>query len=407
MPTQLQQPDAFLTLKLENWRQFASVDVDLTGTVTILTGANASGKTTILNILGRHFSWQAQFLGTPRRGQWGIDSHHENDVANVGTLVYSSGIQAPLQVTGGGGAETYLSFPQSQVHGLYLASHRTPSRYQRLETIPASFSTADTIFNQYFAEISNRFTGAYSSKTALGSMKEALLAAAVYGQGNDSVDSNEEAAATWTGFQSVLRSVLPPSFGFRSLKASSPEIILQTQGGDFLLDSASGGVSSIIEIAWQIFLRSRSYEAFVVCMDEPENHLHPSLQRTILPGLVDAFPNIQFIIATHSPFVVNSVREARVYALQYGADGKVSSTLLDTEDRAGSADRVLSQVLGVPVTFPVWAERQIDRILDNFRDQGATAANIKHLQDAMYEAGLQSEFPAAVNALHKQESHEA
>lgn len=58
-------------------------------------------------------------------------------------------------------------------------------------------------------------------------------------------------------------------------------------------------------------------DSFLVIVDEIENHLHPSMQRSILPNLVKAFPSAQFIVTTHSPFVVNSVIDSSVYALKY------------------------------------------------------------------------------------------
>lgn len=47
----------------------------------------------------------------------------------------------------------------------------------------------------------------------------------------------------------------------------------------------------------------------VVLIDEIELHMHPSWQRKVLHALRDAFPNIQFIITTHSPIVLNEADE--------------------------------------------------------------------------------------------------
>ena len=56
----------------------------------------------------------------------------------------------------------------------------------------------------------------------------------------------------------------------------------------------------------------------IVMIDEVDAHLHLSMQRTILHNLTEMFPNIQFIVSTHSPFVLSSVSNAIVYDL---ADG--------------------------------------------------------------------------------------
>jgi len=54
-------PRRFLRLQVHDWRQFGSVDLQFHPRLTVLTGANASGKTTLLNLLARHFQWVTQY----------------------------------------------------------------------------------------------------------------------------------------------------------------------------------------------------------------------------------------------------------------------------------------------------------------------------------------------------------
>lgn len=54
----------------------------------------------------------------------------------------------------------------------------------------------------------------------------------------------------------------------------------------------------------------------VVLIDEVETHLHLSMQKEIMPILTTVFPNIQFIVSTHSPFVLSSVRNAEAIDLE-------------------------------------------------------------------------------------------
>ena len=56
----------------------------------------------------------------------------------------------------------------------------------------------------------------------------------------------------------------------------------------------------------------------VVLIDEIDLHLHPKWQKTIVPNLKDLFPNIQFILTSHSPFIIQSlegVKGARIINL--------------------------------------------------------------------------------------------
>ena len=84
----------------------------------------------------------------------------------------------------------------------------------------------------------------------------------------------------------------------------------------------SDGFSSVIHIVAELLLRmeavtSRSYNVpGIVLIDEIETHLHIKLQKAILPFLTDFFPNIQFIVTTHSPFVLTSLNDAVVFDLE-------------------------------------------------------------------------------------------
>lgn len=53
----------------------------------------------------------------------------------------------------------------------------------------------------------------------------------------------------------------------------------------------------------------------VVVIDEIESHLHISLQEKILPILTQMFPDLQFIVATHSPAVIASLENCTIYDL--------------------------------------------------------------------------------------------
>lgn len=54
----------------------------------------------------------------------------------------------------------------------------------------------------------------------------------------------------------------------------------------------------------------------IVLIDEIETHLHLELQKIILKLLTTVFPNIQFIITTHSPFILSSLENTVVYDLE-------------------------------------------------------------------------------------------
>ena len=54
----------------------------------------------------------------------------------------------------------------------------------------------------------------------------------------------------------------------------------------------------------------------VVLIDELDVHLHPKWQRGVVESLRSVFPRLQFITTTHSPFIVQSLREDELINLQ-------------------------------------------------------------------------------------------
>lgn len=90
----------------------------------------------------------------------------------------------------------------------------------------------------------------------------------------------------------------------------------------FNLNQLSDGYSAVINIITDIILRMENKKGTgydlegIVLIDELETHLHIELQKKILPFLTKFFPKIQFIITTHSPFVLNSIENAVIYDLE-------------------------------------------------------------------------------------------
>ena len=82
------------------------------------------------------------------------------------------------------------------------------------------------------------------------------------------------------------------------------------------------GYNAILTIILEIVLRLRyakvSFEEArgIILIDEVDIHLHPELQKEIMPVLTSFFPNMQFIVTTHSPFVINSIEDAVIYDLE-------------------------------------------------------------------------------------------
>ena len=98
---------------------------------------------------------------------------------------------------------------------------------------------------------------------------------------------------------------------------------IQYDDKKFYLDELSDGYSALISILSELILRMElegiraKYDIQgLVFIDEIETHLHVDLQKQVLPFLCEFFPNIQFIVTTHSPFVISSINNAVVFDME-------------------------------------------------------------------------------------------
>lgn len=90
------------------------------------------------------------------------------------------------------------------------------------------------------------------------------------------------------------------------------------------LEHMSMGYAAMLDIIAELIMRMANDHTFdtegIVLIDEVENHLHVSLQQKVMPILIKLFPKIQFIVTSHSPFVLNSTENAVVYDLGYTSE---------------------------------------------------------------------------------------
>lgn len=123
----------------------------------------------------------------------------------------------------------------------------------------------------------------------------------------------------------------------------------------------SDGFAATLDIVADLILKMqngdspvRVYEKKgIVLIDEIETHLHLELQKAIMPLLTKVFPNIQFIVTTHSPFVLSSMNDAVAFDLEH------RDIINDLTDY--SYESLAEGYFGVR-TDSSYAEMQLDRL---------------------------------------------
>ena len=129
-------------------------------------------------------------------------------------------------------------------------------------------------------------------------------------------------------FENALRILLDDNSIRLTYDYKNYNFLIEQKGRNpYSLDELSDGYSAIISIVADLILRmdrnwllkgklSQYDVEGVVLIDELETHLHVELQRKILPFLTEFFPKIQFIITTHSAYILNSISNACIYDLE-------------------------------------------------------------------------------------------
>ena len=150
----------------------------------------------------------------------------------------------------------------------------------------------------------------------------------------------------------------PSSFDKLYIERSPALSMMINKNGSYLsIDQLSYGERSILtmvgDIARRLTMLNPSLEDplqgdGIILIDEPETHLHPRWQQRILTNLEKMFPNVQFIVTTHSHLLLTTVKKEQIVVL---TDDNAVTPIGNTFGEP--SDYVLTQVLGVDTRPPL------------------------------------------------------
>ncbi|KWR73194.1 ATP-binding protein [Arthrobacter sp. W1] len=120
----------------------------------------------------------------------------------------------------------------------------------------------------------------------------------------------------------------------------------------------SDGVRAIISLVGDLALRcvrlnphlgvdAPNRTKGIVLIDEVDLHLHPSWQQRVVRTLRNAFPEVQFILTTHSPQVISTVSSNQTRIVQRDHDGRWQAFPPDEQVKGLESSVALSDVMGV------------------------------------------------------------
>lgn len=140
---------------------------------------------------------------------------------------------------------------------------------------------------------------------------------------------NKSESELGTALYSILEEIINLSIANGKLSHVSRmnlQPIIEVEGNQISLDKLSSGnlylIQRFISLLSQVYsicvlnnIPITEYKSIkgLLLIDEAENHLHPKWQKVFLKNILTLFPKLQIIVSTHSPFIVSSIQNSRVY----------------------------------------------------------------------------------------------
>ena len=304
----------FITqIKIGKVRHLTDITIDLDKKKRrhlILTGKNGSGKTSVLN------SVRDILLEITKRNR--SDRHTAKNLTIVHRNIPmqdSDGDDTDMTVTYSLGTEIYEKY----ICGEFIVSFFSAVRPTHGVVLPKG---VEEVKLKSFYTVSN------DPAKNIAKYMVHLNAQQLYAEREGDDQTAENIKAWFERFEKALRILMNDTSV--SLKYDYKRynfLIQQEKHNPVNFNQLSHGYASVFRIFADLLMRmeqnwvstnqlSEYDKEGIVLIDELETHLHLEMQKKVLPSLTTLFPRLQFIISTHSPFVLSSVDNVVIYDLE-------------------------------------------------------------------------------------------
>jgi predicted ATP-binding protein involved in virulence len=341
------------TLQVKNFKGFADINVVLNDQMTIFIGDNAKGKTSVLDALAVSLGSFLRGIDIAKAEARSIDKSE----IRVVTIDGQPRPQLPVEITAYGtvnGKEIKNGWTRT----LEKISNKTTTTFVKARNIEKvasdmlaqSRSKGGVTFPVIAYHGTGRLWAEHGEKKAAFKKQEEGVSIA-YANCLSPKSSSKEFLSWYKTFEDEVRKFdvendkvflevfnkciisMMPGDKWQDIAYSFKEDdligIFETPNGNkerLLFSQLSDGYRNVIgmvaDIAYRCIklnphLKENAIKATpgVVLIDELDLHLHPNWQRRIVQDLKNAFPQIQFVATTHSPFIVQSVEQSELINL--------------------------------------------------------------------------------------------
>ena len=179
-------------------------------------------------------------------------------------------------------------------------------------------------------------------------------------KGNHTSEELQQAQDRVLVVQQAVDTFLKPITGWHTLEYSITRekslILHHEEQGILDVEQLSDGIRSVLAMVGDIAYRCIKLNSHlgadaarqtngVVMIDEVDMHLHPRWQQVVLGQLQKAFPEVQFIVTTHSPQVLTTVARGFIRVLKFDENG-ITVEVPAFSPLAHESGDALAQIMG-------------------------------------------------------------
>lgn len=352
-------------LHLRNFRQFKLLDVEFNQRFNFIAGPNGCGKTSILAGISHSFSSESL-----KFSRFDEESEFWTDLT----------INGEKKRTGLGQG----SFPKTDYRQQSIKQWNSPYSEEGRESVilhstEASLNGFCPLFIGAERSIKYKQISGMTREATKGEQITAYTrsgALSLYGEENhyNQKDIKQwfinryfmidkewalEERENWNHMIQFLPTLAPFDSDFSYVQTGKDlEPVFSLYGQECYLEELSAGFQAILFIIANIFEwvegtrpegeRLVSQASGTVLIDELDIHLHPEWQFTLRDGLGNIFPELQFIVTTHSPHLLSSAKENEIIVMERNHDqNEYDLRPSDKRFSGWSTDQILSEVMGV------------------------------------------------------------
>ena len=435
---------------LKNFRGFKGFECTFDENINVLVGLNGSGKSSLLEAIVVAYGSFMNGFGTATDREIHQEEIH---LANIGSedQGFTMEYQLPVTIQAHAHSAGFSGFPLKWSRTLETSKGKT-SEAQRLTESAANlekmvqdgaFPTlpllcyygTDRLWNSLSAPSKtleksykkSRLEGyrdwlkplssykAFSEwvyTTTLASFERGLEQQEQISKGNNLVKSNIHQEHL-NALKETLNIILKPS-GWSDIRysATSGQLVATREGqGDVPVAMLSDGVRNMLGMVADIAYRAIRLNPHlgssavkhtdgIVLIDEVDMHLHPEWQQLVLQSLGEAFPKIQFIVTTHSPQVLTTVKKNHIIVLGgEHAEQPIGNTFGET------SNYVMNHVLGVDSRPPLAHSKMLKEyliLIESNQGQTESAKKMREKLESLMGEN-HSDLKAADRAIQRKE----